>query len=241
MPRKPDFIIVGAMKAGSTSARYTLGNHPDIYTPDEELHFFDVHYKKGIKHYEKQLNSDAAIVGEKTPAYCADKTCINRIKKHYPKVKLIFILREPISRAYSHWNMKFNKFPFRKVIQNEKKLPENLQITRRGYYYDQLKFIMSKFPKEQIYVAISEQIKKDPHKEYNKMFSFLGVRELSEDEIAINTSENNRKYKREIQLAEEKMMYYKYYNSTRLLYKLLGKIPEWKQKYEKMKVRQIKD
>ena len=120
---KPNFLIIGTQKGGTTSLMRHLNRNPSIYI-HMEPHFFNNNseYNKGAAEYEKKLNEglknhikwmknnkniskNPKIIGEKTPEYMFNKTALKRIKKYNPNIKLIVILREPISRAYSQWNM----------------------------------------------------------------------------------------------------------------------------------------
>ena len=111
----PDFIIAGGAKCGSTTLVGVLNQNPEIFlqpatsTLGCEPHFFerDPKYAKGIEYYSKNYFNDAnpnQVIGEKAPNYCA-KWVPKRIAKHLPDVKLIFIFRNPIERAYSQWKM----------------------------------------------------------------------------------------------------------------------------------------
>lgn len=101
-----DFIIVGAMKSGTSSLAFHLSNHPDIYMPESEVHFFndDEAYEKGYQHYLNQFEYlQNKIVGEKTPTYSYLKKCPERIYDFNANVKLIWIFRNPVDRAYSNY------------------------------------------------------------------------------------------------------------------------------------------
>ena len=106
---KPNFIIIGA-QAGTNSFFNLLTNHPDIFIKGGETHFFDKPKNKKFDHstisnYEKSFKTNKTCVGEKTPSYYYLLFAIDRIHNHYPDIKLILILREPISRAFSQFNM----------------------------------------------------------------------------------------------------------------------------------------
>jgi hypothetical protein len=109
--RLPDFIIIGAAKAGTTSLYAILDRHPDIFMPDvKEPEFFarDELYAKGIASYAKayasatpeQLTGEASTLYSLAPHF---PHTAERIKRNMPKVKLIYVLREPVSRAYSYY------------------------------------------------------------------------------------------------------------------------------------------
>jgi [heparan sulfate]-glucosamine 3-sulfotransferase 5 len=103
----PNYICVGVQKGGTTSLIKYLNLHPDIYMAHGEKHFFDRGLCEGkisdkdIKKYQASFKTTKKIVGEKTPSYCYLRYAIDRIYKYDTNMKLIIILREPISRAFS--------------------------------------------------------------------------------------------------------------------------------------------
>lgn len=109
--RLPDFIIIGAAKAGTTSLYALLDRHPGIFMPQpKEPEFFarDDHYARGIDSYAKLFETahPDQVVGEASTLYSLapffDQTA-PRMAAHIPSVKLIYVLREPVSRAYSFY------------------------------------------------------------------------------------------------------------------------------------------
>jgi len=135
----PTFIIAGPPKAGTSSLQYYIRDHPDIYVPEGEPHFFCDHYNEGLSYYEQFFKewSGQRAVGEKTPCYFYMPEIPERIKKDFPAIKLLFIFRNPIDRAYSHYwhNVRryVEKASFEEAIQREKdgKLPTlDLRIDR---------------------------------------------------------------------------------------------------------------
>src|SRR5688572_25508011 len=114
--KKPDFIIIGAQKAGTTAAAFNLNKHPSISVfsgiteyGQAEIEFFNQHWERGSDWYFNQLPDDK-IVGEKTAELLHRTICHQRIYLVQPNVKLIVLLRCPIKRAYSQWRMAaFNK------------------------------------------------------------------------------------------------------------------------------------
>lgn len=113
----PNFLCVGAQKAGTTTLYEILKQHPDIFLPQQvkETKFFvyEEKFQKGLAFYEKEYfsewNSQSAI-GEVDPAMMFEELAAQRI--HHTlgeQVKLIFIFRNPVSRAYSHYLMSQRK------------------------------------------------------------------------------------------------------------------------------------
>ncbi len=121
----PNFLIIGAMKSGTTSLYHYLEQHPQVYmSPVKEPNFFAVEGEKfysdslrgsgglarfpGIRDIEtyrelfKQVSNETAI-GEASPLYIYVPKAVERIKHYIPNAKLIAILRHPVDRAYSHF------------------------------------------------------------------------------------------------------------------------------------------
>lgn len=107
----PNFLIVGAQKCGTTSLHEYLYQHPQIYLPEgKETKFFaeDARYSKGITYYEDvcfSTYSGESAVGEVDPDYMYFEQALERIAEHLDlrTTKLIFVLRNPVDRAFSHY------------------------------------------------------------------------------------------------------------------------------------------
>ncbi len=124
----PDFIIIGAMRGGTTSLYSYLTDHPNIGPAYmKEVHFFDVHYHKGLpwyraqfpssvqKYYTEHIQKQQFITGEASPYYLFHPHAAKRMAKMLPQVKLVVLLRNPINRAYSHY--------YHEVAGGHEKLP----------------------------------------------------------------------------------------------------------------------
>jgi|GEM_PF-419149 len=112
---KPDFLIIGAQKAGTTSLHYYLNQHPRLVgSRPKELRYFHkwIYHGLDINWYERNFNhiwpSDKLFF-ESTPDYLSCAEAAKSIAEFYPDVKLIVVLRDPVARAYSGWNM-YNDF-----------------------------------------------------------------------------------------------------------------------------------
>ena len=125
----PDFIIIGAMKSGTSALHDILNRHENIFIPEKEVYFFDVDdvlqhadffvktrkgwtvhdfdkdFEKYFKWYTRFFEEapDDAVIGEDTTTYLASEAAAGRIQRVLPGVKLIALLRDPVSRAYSHY------------------------------------------------------------------------------------------------------------------------------------------
>jgi len=172
----PNFLIVGPPKSGTTSLQIYLDRHPDLYVTGE-AHFFNSHYKKGIEWYEeffKDYNNEK-LIGEKTPAYFFEKEVPKRVKKYLPDIKLIFIFRDPVKRAYSqYWhNVRHGREDsdtFEDAIGFGKKLKSKyLEISK---YVKYLKEWEKYFPKKNMFFLTIEEINQ---KKLEEILDFLGI------------------------------------------------------------------
>lgn len=248
----PDFLIIGVQKGGTSSLWYHLQQHPQIemspkYTgritggqkgSKKEVHFFDDEevWNKGIYWYKSLFNNNGKLQGEATPAYISKKVYCQRMFEVIPKAKLILILRDPVSRAlsaYNHarqeeavWGNLDYRLTFEENLTTEiRDYFEKDGMIKRGFYIDQIKELLSLYPKEQLLILISEQMKKKLQQTYNKIFDFLDVKRI---EINYDPDIHKRKYDVSISKQTEKMMYKIYDKYNELLFQFLGyRIPEW--------------
>src|SRR5712691_3472231 len=129
---KLDFIIAGAQKSGTTALHYFLQKHPQLTLGDQqEMHFFDndelfaapIDYELLHRHFPPAKGP--IIAGECTPSYLYHEPAMERICNYNPKIKLIILLRNPVERAFAHWNMQRFKdrepLDFLAAVKEEKK------------------------------------------------------------------------------------------------------------------------
>lgn len=130
----PDFVIVGAQRAGTTSLYKYLAEHPDVgrVRLGKGVHYFDTNATKSMSWYRSHFPLDASKipgwngphhVGEGCPYYMFHPECPRRIDAALPGVKAIAILRDPIERAHSQWVHEtargFETLPFFEALQAE--------------------------------------------------------------------------------------------------------------------------
>lgn len=193
--RKIDFIIAGTQKGGTTALDYYLRKHPEIgMAKNKEAHFFDNenNFSKSTVNYSNYHNcfnfkDKKTVYGEATPIYMYWKTSCKRIWEYNPKIKLIFILRNPIERAFSHWNMEYDrgtdKETFSYAIKNEtlrtkEAYPLQHRIYSykdRGYYSKQIKRLKAFFNENQLMFIKYEDFKTNQESVLKEIFSFLEV------------------------------------------------------------------
>lgn len=198
MRKLPDFLVCGAMKAGSTSLFHYLNKHPQISMyKKKEVHFFDddKNFGKGIEWYKKHFKSFGSdiINGEITPGYMLLEKVPPRIKKIIPNVKLIFIVRNPIERAWSHYQHMVRRgledkdflnaliSEKKRIVKNEREL-RKFSYVERGMYAKQISRYLEIFNEDQIKILLLEDLRGNILKAMNEIFVFLNVKEIfSED------------------------------------------------------------
>src|SRR5437763_1945358 len=192
-----DFIVAGAQKSGTTALHYFLAKHPNITMGDQqEIHFFDddatfaatVDYERLHKHYP--LVAPSTIAGDCTPSYLYFKPAVERIWNYNPKIKLLVLLRNPVERAFAHWNMQRFKsrepLDFFDAVREEKTRIAGAPPTEarrfayvdRGFYAEQLERVFQFFPRKQVKVVKSEEFKDKQRETLASIFSFLGLEPL---------------------------------------------------------------
>lgn len=192
----PNFLCVGAQKAGTTTLYEILKQHPDIFLPRKvkETKFFvyEEKFEKGLKFYEQEYFSECKgqrAIGEVDPAMMYEEKAAQRIYETLGgNVKLIFIFRNPVSRAYSHFLMSqrkgFEELPFEQAIANEperlKSNPSqkfNFSYFSRGYYTEQVNRFRKFFKEENmLFLVFEDDFIKNRSETFNRIQDFLGVK-----------------------------------------------------------------
>lgn len=206
---KPSVFVVGAQKGGTTSLYSLLAKSPSFTAAlKKEVHYYEDprNLKKGLEwylaHFPPNDVSAGKITGEATP--CMYSHHVPRlIASDFPEMKLVFLLRDPVERAISHYfhNVRFHDFEtesFSWAIRNEgsrisddlsKKIFDHtyddvcnrrFSYVARGRYHEQLTRFNQYFPREQLYVTTSERFFLDPLDVANEVCAFLGLAPIEE-------------------------------------------------------------
>lgn len=198
MRTKPDFIIAGAARSGTTWVYELLKKHPMVFmaTPRQPEPKFFSHadrYRLGFHWYYKtyfQKASPLKIWGEKSTAYLEfPEISAQRIRKNLPQVKLIFILRHPVDRTYSNyqWSKKngWEKLSFEEAIRLERsreraykgrlKKIRPFSYLSRSRYDKLLRPFLKKFDTKQILMLRYENLKRNPKKFALQIHEFLEI------------------------------------------------------------------
>lgn len=257
---RPDFLIIGFPKCGTTSLYEYLIEHPDIYPPiGKEIDYFDRLYNKGIdwykvrfpsifqKNYSKKICGKKFLTGEATPRYIIHPHASERIKKIIPNSKFIVILRNPVDRAFSHYQMNlkndYEYYSFDEAIKNEKKRIEGryekmikdqnyyswdydlFAYMQQGIYFEKIKKWLEIFPKEQFLFIQSEIFLKNPSVVYHQTLNFLQLSKWEPEEYRLFKKSSDDQSNINPQLRKQLIDFFKPYNEK--LFELIGTRFDW--------------
>ncbi|MGH3354620.1 MAG: sulfotransferase domain-containing protein [Nocardioidaceae bacterium] len=256
----PDYLIIGAKKGGTSSLTNWLLQHPDnlrMFPPFQPLkspHFFDINFGKGVAWYRGHFPTErvrarqaGAIVGEASPYYMFHPAAAARARSVVPDAKIIAVLRNPVSRAYSnYWDRVAagtEKLPtFEEAmtaegerladVDNDRLVNDPLyyslahdQFTylSRGRYLEHLKTWLDTFPSEQVLVLRGEDMYSDPAGVFETVQRFLGLRIWPGTDM--KTYNERSKPPIDPRTRDRLAEYYRPYNEA--LYERLGRDMGW--------------
>lgn len=185
----PAFLIVGAMRSGTTSLHHWLRHHPDVFMPAaKELHYFDVHYDRGPSWYHQHFAAAGPhhLVGEATPEYLFLPWARQRLSRDVPESRLVVTLRNPVDRAWSHYSMLKARgredLGFEEALDAEaRRLRDPASWSRYGYvqkghYAEQLEDLFTRHGRDKVLVLLFERdIVSRPTSTFERLCSFIGA------------------------------------------------------------------
>lgn len=215
---RPSFLVIGASRCGTSYLYQLLCRHPLIGAAlFKEVHYFDIKYYRGWRWYaahfpkisrDEDSKPSPRITGEATPYYMFHPHVPQRVARDLPDVKLIAILRNPVMRAYSHYQMQVRrgreKLPFEEAIEreDERVAPDLERLTEdedycgfnhqhftylsRGHYAEQLERWLTVFPRDRFLVLKSEDFFAEPDETLQRVFRFLGRPQCKFPELTPN-------------------------------------------------------
>jgi hypothetical protein len=199
----PSVLIIGAQRSGTTSLFNYLAEHPDMLPPMvKEVHYFDLHYARGVRWYHGRFPfsyrlRSGALTMDASPYYLVHPLAPERAARLLPDVKLVAVLRNPIERAYSHYQHEVRdgreslSFPeaidreAERLAGEEDRLRRDpgyysfnhhrYSYTRRGLYLEQLQRWLLHYPRSRLLVLQSEWLFRDPAAAASAVYRFLGL------------------------------------------------------------------
>lgn len=196
-------IIIGARKCGTRALLEFLNLHPDIRTARQETHYFDQDqtYNKGVEWYRTQMpyaSFDNTIIIEKTPGYFVSAKAVERVHKYNSSIKLILILRNPVTRLVSDYTqVHFTKLSkgkshesFEKVVFDEHgDVRACYKPVRNSLYVKHVSRWLEKFQLENLHIVDGDRFIRDPLYELRRLETYLGLaHKITHQHIYFNES-----------------------------------------------------
>ncbi len=212
----PDFLIIGTQRGGTTSLYRYLQQHPSVLPAvlNKGIHYFDTNYQRGPRWYRSHFPTSAAkslrrrrqgggrvVTGEGSPYYVFHPLAPARIAELLPNGRFILMLRDPASRAYSHYQHEvargFEGLSFEDALeQEEERLAgqeermiadpsyysyehQHYSYVSRGLYLAQIRRWRGLFPREQLMILDSSDFFSNADASYREVLRFLGLAERS--------------------------------------------------------------
>ncbi len=174
----PNFFLIGPTKSGTTSLYHYLGQHPDIFMPAEKEPFYFSHYfPRGLDWYEPVFTAAAGEkrVGEASTTYFASDSAPGRIRKTLPEAKLVFVLRDPVDRAWSEYRYSRVVGAVSPSVSFRRFATETRRVLEWGRYIEYLPLWEREFPDDQRLVLLFDDLRSDTKGSVRRIFEFLGV------------------------------------------------------------------
>lgn len=245
---RPSFLIIGAQKAGTSALFRMLALHPSILAPvEKEHHFFDVDeaYARGFARYLKgfplvPLRGPARVTFEATPSYLFAEQAAERIHAHLPDIPLVVVLRDPVSRAYSAWNMYRSFKPghlfaayhdprsFEQAVSDELSglpVPFAHRYLARGEYAGQLQRFFRIHGRERLTVIDYRDLLRTPDQVLERLCHVLGLPPFTGDPVVFSLRDNVRPYPAPLDPAMAERLRAHFKPHMEALQALLG--PQW--------------
>jgi len=178
-------------RCGTTSLSAYIKQHPEINeTEIKEIHYFSIddHYKKGDSYLDEHFKTRPGITSTADTYLLLSDEAPARIKQHNPDIKISVLLRDPVSRTYSNYHYGINNgyekenISFLDSKEKEKSflsadiiLKNNLCHFEGSLYYKLLQNWLKHFPKEQIQILKTSDLKNEPQKLMDDLSDFLGI------------------------------------------------------------------
>ena len=185
--KTPNFIIIGAAKSGTTTLYEYLCRHPQIYmcTPKEPDFFsIDANYAKGMDWYYSLFNDakPTQICGEASTTYSRwhqHPLAVERIHSALPDVKLIYIMRHSVDRAYSFYIHRFkgslHKPQYAVSNTFEETIKQQSEFIESSYYLEQIEKYLQFFSQESFLFLLMEDLIERPAETLKKILTFIDV------------------------------------------------------------------
>jgi hypothetical protein len=246
----PTTVIVGAQKAGTTQLYAYLVTHPRCFeAAKKEVDYFSKHPHRSVGWYRSRFPLAFRVswrrghVMEASPSYLPTPSALRKMKQVLPKTRVIVLLRDPVSRAFSHYQhrktrhlesrsfaecvaeeIETNKLPAKFGVALEPDAEPMLGYVARGYYGLQLELLLKLYPRVKVLMLDSSGLFKDTTATCERVFNFMG---LDSFDVQPTKVYNRGYYQEKIdpQVAEVLREHYRPYDQ--LLQQLTGEVYSW--------------
>lgn len=200
----PDFLLIGAMRSGTTTLYDLVCGHPRVLPAiKKEIHFFDLYFGRGLPWYRAHFPRTSRLrtldgrTGEASPYYLAHPRAPERAAAAVPDAKLLVVLRDPVERAYSHYwhavRLGIEDLPFEEALAAEagrlagevermradpayySRAHHHLGYLDRSQYVDQVAAWLDHFPRARLLVLSQRDLRTEPGRQLARVFDFLGL------------------------------------------------------------------
>lgn len=243
---RPSFLIVGAQKAGTSALFEMLARHPKLVAPKvKELDFFsrDENHRRGMAHYLDQFplrpwDDRGQRSFEASPSYLDAHLAPMRIKAEFPDMRIIIILRDPVKRAYSAWNMyrQFEQHPkyahrydprdFATAIEENMRGGKGTgpvdDYLERGMYAPRVQRYFDVFGRDKVLVIPYPRYRTDPQQVLDEVCDHVGIERMPAERKATGSSANKRPYDSPMPEAVKERLYQHFAPAMQELWRTLG-------------------
>jgi hypothetical protein len=175
----PNFLIIGAMKAGTTSLHRYMADHPEVFMASpKELHFFSHRDARDIDWYEEHFAAAGAAIaiGEASASYTTYPDSVgvsSRVAARIPDARLIYLVRQPIERMRSHYLHRVGAG--KETAPIDEALLANPIYVETSRYGERLREYLEHFPRERIMIVRSEALRDERDQVLRRIYRFIGV------------------------------------------------------------------
>ncbi|TCM21373.1 sulfotransferase domain-containing protein [Novosphingobium sp. PhB165] len=194
---RPQFLVIGAVKAATTWIQARLQENPAIFMPAPEPHYFSSEFERGEEWYRTffaERPAAAHVIGEKSADYLAHPLAARRIASRLPDVKLVLQLRNPVDRAYSDYKMFYRRGTVKGPPEEYLSSPDNPfpRFLEDGLYARHLARWFDLFPREQMLAYLYEDVVAQPRQIITAVSRHIGTKPCFEPGHAATHDNSSR-------------------------------------------------